>query len=74
MQGKQGSGRLAMQDHGTHDEGAAARRARFGALPERIAPADLVESKAASPRDPERDGGGLGTRHLLTCLAWDLVL
>ncbi|MCA6095613.1 hypothetical protein LE181_26065 [Streptomyces sp. SCA3-4] len=64
-----------MEDRTTQDGGAAMRRARFGALPERIAYEDLVEVKAASPRDPARDAGNPeGARSLLSCLAWDLVL
>ncbi len=63
-----------MQDRSTQDSDSAARRARFGALPERIAYEDMIEERAASPRDPERDTGDPGARNLLTCLAWDLVL
>ncbi|WP_329222729.1 hypothetical protein OG352_36290 [Streptomyces sp. NBC_01485] len=33
----------------------AARRARFGALPERVLPQDMVEERPAHPRDPARD-------------------
>lgn len=64
-----------MQDHSTQDSNAAARRARFGALPERVAYEDMVEMKEASPRDPERDAHDPeGARNLLPCLAWDLGL
>ncbi|WP_416986438.1 hypothetical protein [Streptomyces sp. T028] len=31
------------------------RRARFGALPERVRPEDTVEERPAAPRDPARD-------------------
>ncbi|MFE1925199.1 hypothetical protein ACFW91_21830 [Streptomyces asoensis] len=31
------------------------RRARFGALPERVRPQDMVEERPATPRDPARD-------------------
>ncbi|MCQ9181288.1 hypothetical protein KMT30_20010 [Streptomyces sp. IBSBF 2953] len=31
------------------------RRARFGALPERVRPQDMVEEQPATPRDPARD-------------------
>ncbi|MGW7402428.1 hypothetical protein ACWGI9_01580 [Streptomyces sp. NPDC054833] len=34
---------------------AARRRARFGALPERVHPEDTVEERPAAPRDPARD-------------------
>ncbi|MGW0284454.1 hypothetical protein ACWDXT_15240 [Streptomyces sp. NPDC003236] len=37
------------------DSAATARRARFGALPERVRPEDTVESRPAAPRDPARD-------------------
>ncbi|MFF2808558.1 hypothetical protein ACFVT2_15570 [Streptomyces sp. NPDC058000] len=63
-----------MQDHGTRDGDSAVRRARFGALPERIAYEDMVEVTAASPGDPERGAGTPGAGNLLACLAWDLVL
>jgi len=31
------------------------RRARVGALPERVRPQDMVEERPATPRDPARD-------------------
>ncbi|GAA0396498.1 hypothetical protein [Streptomyces luteireticuli] len=65
---------MTMPDHSTQGSDSAARHARFGALPERIAYEDMVEVKAASPRDPERGTGNSGVANLLTCLAWDLVL
>ncbi|MFI1801873.1 hypothetical protein ACH427_31665 [Streptomyces sp. NPDC020379] len=61
---------MTMRDHSD----AAVRHARFGALPERIAYEDMVEVKAAAPRDPEQDSGDPGARNLLTCVALDLVL
>lgn len=64
-----------MQDHTAQDSSAAIRHARFGTLPERIAYEDMVEEKAASPRNPAQDTGNPdGTRNLLSCLAWDLAL
>ncbi|MEU5419348.1 hypothetical protein ACFY1P_03830 [Streptomyces sp. NPDC001407] len=63
-----------MRDHRIQDSDSAVRHARFGALPERIAYEDMVEEKAATQRDPERDGGDPGVRSLLTCVALDLVL
>ncbi|MGW7380942.1 hypothetical protein [Streptomyces sp. NPDC054794] len=36
-------------------EAAELRRARFGALPERVRPQDTVEERPAAPRDPARD-------------------
>ncbi|WP_424887125.1 hypothetical protein [Streptomyces sp. XH2] len=63
------------QDKKTQDNGAAMRRARFGALPERIAYEDMVETKPASPRDPARDAyDPEGATNRLSCLAWDLAL
>ncbi|MET9384454.1 hypothetical protein ABZY09_26120 [Streptomyces sp. NPDC002928] len=46
--------------HTEHDEKApdtaeALRRARFGALPERIRPQDTVEERPATLPDPARD-------------------
>ncbi|MES4890730.1 hypothetical protein [Streptomyces sp. NPDC096012] len=46
--------------HGTDPEPApdtaeGARRARFGTLPERVRPEDVVETRPALPRDPARD-------------------
>ncbi|MGW1272382.1 hypothetical protein [Streptomyces sp. NPDC002491] len=37
------------------DGAEAGRRARFGSLPERVDPQDLVEERPATPRDPDRD-------------------
>ncbi|MEU5310269.1 hypothetical protein [Streptomyces sp. NPDC021562] len=34
---------------------AGRRRERFGALPERIRPEDMVETRQAVPHDPDRD-------------------
>ncbi|MFJ3304985.1 hypothetical protein ACIPSA_18030 [Streptomyces sp. NPDC086549] len=34
---------------------ATLRRARFGALPERVRLEDMVEERQATPRDPARD-------------------
>ncbi|MEV6832963.1 hypothetical protein AB0N17_00245 [Streptomyces sp. NPDC051133] len=36
-------------------EAAAARRSRFGTLPERIRPEDTVETRPATTPDPARD-------------------
>ncbi|MER6787493.1 hypothetical protein ABT330_23210 [Streptomyces sp. NPDC000658] len=46
----------AAQD-GAAQDGAAEerRRTRFGALPERVRPQDMVEERPATPRDPARD-------------------
>ncbi|MFG2602841.1 hypothetical protein ACGFT2_04630 [Streptomyces sp. NPDC048514] len=37
------------------DTAESARRARFGSLPERVRPEDVVETRTALPRDPARD-------------------
>lgn len=64
-----------MEDHNTRDSGSVVRHARFGALPERIAYEDMVEMKQAASTGSARDTGNPeGTRELLSCLAWDLVL
>ncbi|RPE38142.1 hypothetical protein EDD90_1015 [Streptomyces sp. Ag109_O5-1] len=42
----------------THEEPAAEavqRKERFGALPERIRPEDMVETRPAIQHDPDRD-------------------
>ncbi|MGW1786363.1 hypothetical protein ACWCQQ_45940 [Streptomyces sp. NPDC002143] len=46
-----------MQELPEDQSGAAAaeRRARFGALPERVRLEDTVEERPATPRDPARD-------------------
>ncbi|MEH6375604.1 hypothetical protein V7793_14885 [Streptomyces sp. KLMMK] len=68
-------GRNTQDKHNAQDSGSAIRHARFGALPERIAYEDMVETKEASPRASARDASDCeGTGHLLSCLAWDLVL
>ncbi|MEU5249435.1 hypothetical protein AB0G81_36170 [Streptomyces asoensis] len=45
------------QERTPESSGAAQerRRARFGALPERVRPQDMVEERPATPRDPARD-------------------
>ncbi|WP_327319427.1 hypothetical protein [Streptomyces sp. NBC_01235] len=44
-----------MQEEEQADTAEAGRRARFGALPERVRPQDTVEERPAIPRDPARD-------------------
>ncbi|WP_377272992.1 hypothetical protein [Peterkaempfera sp. SMS 1(5)a] len=39
----------------TSEAAEAARRARFGRLPERIRPEEMVEEQAATVPDPARD-------------------
>ncbi|MFI6345499.1 hypothetical protein [Streptomyces sp. NPDC050560] len=39
----------------TEDAARAARRARFGTLPERVRPQDTVETRPAIAPDPSRD-------------------
>ncbi|MGP9023095.1 hypothetical protein ACT1U9_32405 [Streptomyces sp. BR1] len=57
------------------DSTAAARRARFGSLPERIRQEDMVEEKAATPSDPTRYAfDPEGSWKSFSCLAVDLGL
>ncbi|MFJ4691352.1 hypothetical protein [Streptomyces sp. NPDC088766] len=42
-------------EENTQDAAETARRARFGALPQRITPAEMVEEKPASVVDPARN-------------------
>ncbi|MFE9621676.1 hypothetical protein [Streptomyces sp. NPDC006527] len=44
-----------MPEQDRSDSTEAGRRARFGALPERVRPEDMVEERPATPRDPARD-------------------
>lgn len=56
-------------------DSAAARRARFGSLPERIRAEDMVEEKAATPSDPTRHAfDAEGSWRSFSCLAVDLGL
>ncbi|MEW2160661.1 hypothetical protein AB0950_36245 [Streptomyces sp. NPDC007189] len=64
-----------MSDDSAADVAAAARRARFGKLPERIRLEDMTEERQASPNgglaasyDPE------GAWQYFSCLALDLGL
>ncbi|MEU3777346.1 hypothetical protein AB0F11_29910 [Streptomyces sp. NPDC032472] len=67
-----------MNDPGTHEEAAEAadiRKARFGSLPDRVPFEDMVEERAAVPKDravdaydPDRMGV------VFSCLAVDLGL
>ena len=45
---------MTYEDEGPETD-QARRRARFGALPERVRPEDTVEERPATPRDPARD-------------------
>ncbi|MEU2336416.1 hypothetical protein ABZ770_22340 [Streptomyces sp. NPDC006654] len=42
-------------DHEETATEAGRRRERFGALPERIRPEDMVETRPAIPHDPDRE-------------------
>ena len=55
MWGHAVSGEGEMREEEQLDGTEAGRRARFGALPERVRPQDLVEERPATPRDPARD-------------------
>jgi hypothetical protein len=64
-----------MENRNAADGAAAARRARFGKLPERIHYDDMVEGKAATPNDPacgtyDPEGSWMS----FSCLALDLGL
>ncbi|GGS05966.1 hypothetical protein GCM10010269_51160 [Streptomyces humidus] len=48
-----GEGEMAMKEQA--DSAEERRRDRFGALPERVRPQDMVEERPATPRDPARD-------------------
>jgi hypothetical protein len=55
------------------DDAAAARHARFGTLPARIACTDMVEEKPASPANGTGDGCYAEGRWMeFNCLAVDL--
>ncbi|MFH9672516.1 hypothetical protein ACH4L5_09570 [Streptomyces sp. NPDC017405] len=57
------------------DGATAARRARFGTLPERVRPQDMVEERPAAPKDPARYAyGPEATWRSYSCLAADLGL
>ncbi|MFI9244694.1 hypothetical protein ACIGXF_19350 [Streptomyces sp. NPDC053086] len=64
-----------MENRHGEDGAAAARRARFGTLPERIRYEDMAQGKTVTPKDPARyayDPGSTWTS--FSCLAADLGL
>jgi len=64
-----------MSNASPHDEAADIRDSRFGALPERVAFADMVEEKQALPANQAVDAfeaDDVGAR--FSCLAADLGL
>ncbi|MEU6771761.1 hypothetical protein [Streptomyces sp. NPDC046759] len=64
-----------MESLNISDGAAAVRRARFGALPERIRFEDMVEEKAATPGDPARYAyDPEASWRSFACLAADLGL
>ncbi|MEU3878192.1 hypothetical protein [Streptomyces sp. NPDC029704] len=64
-----------MEHRSTTDGAAAARRARFGRLPARIRPENMVEEKAATTNDPARHVHDPETSWTsFSCLAVDLGL
>ncbi|MDN0198334.1 hypothetical protein [Streptomyces sp. S.PNR 29] len=64
-----------MESRNTTDGAAAARRARFGRLPERVRHEDMVEERAATPHDPTRYAHDPeGSWRSFACLAADLGL
>lgn len=50
------------------DAAEAGRRARFGALPERVRPEQMVEEKPATVPDPARDAYNSDEWLVRTCL------
>ncbi|GAA1965941.1 hypothetical protein [Catenulispora subtropica] len=63
---------MSSSAHLTHEQAAAVREARFGALPKPIALADTVEEKEAVPANQAvdaYDSDSLGVR--FSCLAAD---
>ncbi|MFJ9818439.1 hypothetical protein ACIRU3_24895 [Streptomyces sp. NPDC101151] len=64
-----------MESDNILDGAAAARNARFGKLPERIRYEDMVEERAAGPKDPTGDSHSPeGSWTSFSCLAADLGL
>ncbi|MFE5816125.1 hypothetical protein [Streptomyces sp. NPDC056479] len=64
-----------MENTSIVDGAAAARRARFGKLPERVRRDELVEEKQATPTDPTRYAHDPeGSWRYFSCLAVDLGL
>ncbi|WP_327316649.1 hypothetical protein [Streptomyces sp. NBC_01235] len=64
-----------MEGRNITDGAAAARRARFGRLPERIRREDMIEEKTATPLDPTRyDHNPERSWMSFSCLAADLGL
>ncbi|MET8953605.1 hypothetical protein ACWEO4_30725 [Streptomyces sp. NPDC004393] len=64
-----------MEGQNTKDGAAAARRARFGKLPERIRYEEMVEEKAATPADSTRYAYDPEASWMsFSCLAADLGL
>ncbi|GHF54466.1 hypothetical protein GCM10010218_39650 [Streptomyces mashuensis] len=64
-----------MEHRTTEESAAAARRARFGKLPERIRHEDLTEEKAATVQDPARHAHDPARSWTsFSCLAADLGL
>ncbi|RNG21653.1 hypothetical protein [Streptomyces botrytidirepellens] len=64
-----------MECPNTTDGTAAARRARFGTLPERIRYEDMVEEETATTKDPKRQAyDPEGSWMSFSCLAADLGL
>ncbi|MEV6022798.1 hypothetical protein [Streptomyces sp. NPDC052036] len=64
-----------MESQNTKDGAAAARRARFGKLPERIRYEDMVQEKVATPNDATRYAYDPEASWMsFSCLAADLGL
>ncbi|AVH57529.1 MULTISPECIES: hypothetical protein [Streptomyces] len=64
-----------MESQNSTDSAAAARRAWFGKLPERIRHEDMAEPKTATPNDPTRYAYEAERSWMsLSCLVADLGL
>jgi hypothetical protein len=65
-----------MESQSPVDSTAAARHARFGALPERVRFEDMVEEKQVTPNNPARTAAcnPEGSWTTVSCLALDLGL
>ncbi|MFI2645289.1 hypothetical protein [Streptomyces sp. NPDC018610] len=63
-----------MESNSTSDVAARIRHAKFGRLPERVAYADMVEEKPATPKDPSGSYDPEASWNHFSCLALDLGL
>lgn len=59
---------MTLEKTGTSDAAGTGRRARFGQLPERIRPEQMVEERPATVPDPARDSFSSDEWLARTCL------